>query len=102
MAVAHTRAQEGLTDISEFIYDHTPKAITDLIEKAWNMHRAAETLSHENKTRMEILREKLNGDCSDKCTNKVWFNCAMEVLQKNGIHPYVYAYAVRELLSLGR
>ena len=50
---------------------------------------------------MNILAEAKSGECIEGCGG-VWFDCAMEVLRNNNIHPVVFAVALRELLQNGR
>ena len=102
MSLANARKLEGLTDLAEFIYNRSPKAITDLIQNAWKMSEAASIIERENLKRMDILREKLKSECNNGCDGKAWVECATEVLRNNDIHPFVYAAAIRCLLTYGR
>lgn len=102
MSLANARKVEGLTDLAEFIYNRSPKAISDLIENAWKMNDAGRILEREKLKRMDVVKEKLKGNCTDGCDGKVWLECAIEVLRNNNIHPFVYAAAMRDLLINGR
>ena len=62
---------------------------------------AKENIQCEMKSRMEILCEKLGDDGCPGC-DKLWLNCAMEVLRNNKVHPFIFAAALRDLLINGR
>ena len=97
MSLANARKLEGLTDLAEFIYNRSPKTISDLIQNAWKMHDAASTLERESLKHMDILREKLSGECSVGCDGKVWVESAPEVIRNNNVHPFVYVAAMHDL-----
>ena len=100
-ALAKERKDEGQMDVANFIMSKSSKVLNELIDKTWKMQTANEKLEREKKSRMDILREKLADDCSPGC-NKLWLKCSLEVLRKNKVHPFVYAAAMRDLLTKGR
>jgi len=100
MAVANQRKQEGQTDLAEFILNNNSKTINEIIENTWKMQNAGNILTRQNKPRMDLIRETVEkGICPDQCQ---WLECARQVLSQNDINIYVYAAALRELLTKGR
>ena len=97
-AVAKERKDEGQMDVASFVLSKSSKVLNELIEKTWKMETAKENIQREIKSRMEILREKLGNDCCPGC-DKLWLNCAMEVLRNNKVHPFVFAAALRDLIN---
>ena len=77
------------------------KAVEELIENTWRMKNAQVKLDRKKKSRMQIVCEARNGDCVQGC-NMNWIRYAREVLKNNGIHPVVFASALKELLTKGR
>ena len=65
------------------------------------METAQVDILRENKSRMDILRGASEGECESACEGQ-WYECAIEVLNQNNIHPYIFAAALRELLEKGR
>ena len=100
-AEANSRKEEGQTDLAAFVLSRSSKALNDLIENTWKMHDAKATISREKTTRMEVLEKERSKSCVDGCDME-WYTCAREILQQNRINPYVYADAVRDLLTRGR
>lgn len=100
-AIAKERKDEGQMDLANFVLSKSSKVLNELIDKTWKMQKANENLQREKKSRMDILRENMSGDCSPGC-EKLWLKCAMEVLRNNKVHPFVYAAAIRDLLMNGR
>ncbi|CAB3996967.1 hypothetical protein DSY43_02735 [Paramuricea clavata] len=100
-AVAKVRKDQGQMDMANFILSKSSSVLNELIDKTWKMQTANEDLQRKKKSRMEILCERLSEDCSPGC-DKLWLECAIEVLRNNKIHPFVYAAAIRDLLINGR
>lgn len=65
------------------------------------MENATLELERETPSRLELLKICNEGQCTSLC-NKTWLTCALELLQKNIIHPFVYASAMRDALIKGR
>ena len=101
-ALANTQKSEGKTDLSEFIITKGMKAINDLIHATWKVHGAAAAIERESVPRMSLIRKVLEAEeCANGCQGR-WIKCATDVLRKNGVPPYVFAAAARELLGKGR
>lgn len=100
-AVANTRKQDGERDLARFVLNKTDKQLEEVIEKAYRLTNAGHELTRQNSSRFEILKQKSEGECVESC-DKLWLTSALEVLEKNKIHPVLYANAVRELLVQGR
>lgn len=101
LALAHEQKEQGKRDIAEFVFNRGPKVVAEVIDTAWEMKEAKETLDRSKKTRMEILQEALDSDCVTGC-NGLWYYCACQVLDRNGIAKSSFANAVKELLEKGR
>ena len=100
-AAAKKRKDEGQEDLANFVLTKSSKVLSELIDKTWKMETAGITLDRETKSRMDILREKVANDCVPGC-DKMWLECAMGTLRNNKLHPFVYAAAIRDLLTNGR
>jgi hypothetical protein len=59
------------------------------------------SLARRNTPRMDTIRKAAAAECVDACGGE-WLECALQVLRKNGLHPIVFAEAVRDLLVNGR
>lgn len=101
MSIAKTRSGEGQEDLANFIYSRSEKSLEDLIETTWKMHNSTAIITREQAKRIDVMRNFLNQECIEGC-DKLWYNSAIEVLNNNNIHPYMYAEALRELLIHGR
>ena len=100
-AAAKVRKEEGQKDLANFVLSKAPKAIRDLLENSWKMHNSCSTLERQKKSRMELIDQYSKENCVADC-NRSWIECALQVLNQNEIHPFVFAAAVRELLKKGR
>ena len=59
LACAETRKEEGLTDISEFVFSHSEKNIRELITKTWLMQKAPAEIARKHTSRMNLSTELL-------------------------------------------
>ena len=50
---------------------------------------------------MKVLQKVRFSSYIDGCEME-WYICSHDILQKNGINPYVYAHVIRDLLINGR
>ena len=100
-AAANSRKQEGQRDLAGYVLSKNPKSLLELINNTWKLKNASDEIERECKSRIEIIKEAVNVQCVDGC-NHDWISCALELLRFNKIHPFVYAAALRELISLGR
>ena len=100
-AAAKQRKNEGNKDLANYVMSRSAKKLEEILENAWKMEKAEGDIERQNKTRIEILRSTLQEECVIGC-NGQWFECANEVLQKNKLHPNIFAAAVRDLLEKGR
>lgn len=100
-AVAKKRKNEGEKDLATFVLSRSSKSITELIENSWKMENASNVLERNKISRIDLMRQKGQEPCIDGC-DKFWLKSAVEVLNKNNVHPYVYAAAVRDAIIKGR
>ena len=63
------------------------------------MHK--KTLERSKQSRIDLLIGAKNSACVEGC-NGDWLNCAVEILQRNGVSREFLANAVHELLPKGR
>lgn len=100
-AYAHEQREEGKTDLVQFILCKQPKVIPDLIDTTWRMKNAKEVLDRGRMTRMDLFNEASKEECRTGC-NRMWLQCANEILVNNGIDKTKFAEALVELLTKGR
>ncbi len=101
LAVANGQSEEGKKDLADFVLSRNSKGLHDLIEQTWKMKTASATLQRKKASRIDLIWNAADGECSLSCDGK-WLECAQEVLVNNKVHPILFAAAVRELLLLGR
>ena len=100
-AKAFEQKEAGKKDLANFLMSRSPKSLQDLIVTTWKMQDAVAQVQRNKTARMEVIRENAGKECAAGC-NGVWLECALEVLKNNGVHPIVFAVAMRELLTKGR
>lgn len=101
MAFANSQRQEGKTDLAEFVLNRGTKIVNEVISNAWEMRKADETLRRRNKSRMDILQEAYDTECTCEVDGE-WETCALEILHNNDIPPQQFAMCVKEALVKGR
>ncbi|CAB4040019.1 Hypothetical predicted protein, partial [Paramuricea clavata] len=101
MVLAKQQDVEGKADLTQFIYNQTPKKLNDLIATAWKMEMAATILERLNMLRMSVVETALEENCVDGC-DTIWIKCGKEVLRNNKVNAYVFAAAICDLLEKGR
>ena len=100
--IATEQQKAGKEDLCNFLVNRSPKSLQDLMMTTWKMHNAKASIARRNTPRMNIIREAVGvAECVEGCGGK-WLECALEVLRNNGLHPIVFAEAVRDLLVNGR
>ena len=98
---ANKRNEERKTDFAAFVLSRSSKFINDLIENTWKMNNAKASTERQKTTRMEILMKCQSKNCVDGCEME-WYECARQVLQLNGINPFVFTDVMRDLPARGR
>ena len=66
-AIAKERKKDGKVDLDNFLFSKSTKFINELIEKTWKMEVASEEVEREKKSRIDIIHDKINGNCSPGC-----------------------------------
>ena len=66
-ALAHQQKKEGKTDLVEFLVNRTPRAVADILNTAWEIENAADKLARSKKTRLELLQEAKEKECTEGC-----------------------------------
>ena len=101
LAFSNQQREEGKTDLAEFIVNRGKKVVNEVIDTAWEMESAQKTQERQSKTRIELLNDAHQQECT--CTtNSEWHNCALQVLARNNIAVDNFANCVKELLTKGR
>lgn len=101
LALAQEQKEQGKTDIAEFVVNRGQRVVAELINTTWEIRNAHQHLQRSRKSRLDILRDAQVEECVPGC-NGLWFYCASEILEKNGIDKGSFAKAVLELLEKGR
>ena len=100
-SVAHAQKLEGDLDLANFLLSRSKKSLSDLFDATRKMESATANVKRANMSRIDVLNAAFKGECC--CSdNREWFECASQVLNNNGIHPYVFAADMRKLLNEGR
>ena len=68
---------------------------------AWEIENAADKLARSKKTRLELLQEAKEKECTEGCDG-LWKICAEEILANNQVPLQVFCDAVWDLLIKGR
>ncbi|CAB4033143.1 Hypothetical predicted protein [Paramuricea clavata] len=101
MAFANIQKREGKTDLAEFVLNRGTKVVNIVISNAWEMKKAEETLRRRNTSRIDILQEAYEAECTCE-THREWEICALEILHNNDIPAHQFAMCVKESLVKGR
>lgn len=100
-ALAAEQKKEGKTDLAEFLINRTPRAVADILQTAWEIESAEDTLERSKKSRSQLLVEAKTSPCAEGC-NGDWLTCAHEILDNNGVSRQFFSNVVKELLTKGR
>jgi len=99
LALAQLQKEEGKVDVAEFIINRGTRAVADVLHTAWELSTAPQSLERQKKTRLQLIHEALHSNC---VCNGLWFECATQILQRNGIVHQAFSDAVKDLLQRGR
>ena len=97
--IACTQEGNGKKDLANYLLSRSLKSISDLFDAAKQMGTATSTMKRAQISRMEILEEASEKECN---CGREWFQCATQLMVSNGIHPFVFADRIRNLLISGR
>ena len=64
-ALAHQQKKEGKTDLVEFLVKRTPRAVADILNTTWEIENAADKPARSKKTRLELLQEAKEKQCTE-------------------------------------
>ena len=101
LALANDQRMAGKTDIAEFIVNRGSRVVAEVLETAWEMVAANDTLRRAEKSRLQLLEEAKESPCSPGCDG-LWLRCAKQVLERNGVARNSFSTSVRDLLEKGR
>ena len=106
LAIAESRRDDGQEDLAEFIFSRSERHLKELLNRTWLMKNATAKIvstktSRIETSRVEKVKEALRSDFVSNC-DKVWYECATEVLGLNSIDANFYARSVRDSLVHGR
>ena len=81
---------EGKTDLVEFLVNRMPRAVADILSNTeWEIDNAAEKLARSKKTRLELLQEAKEKECTEACDG-LWQICGEEILANNQLPLQVF------------
>lgn len=66
-ALVHQQEKEGKTDLVEFLVNRKPRAVVDIFNTAWEIENSAEKLARSKRTRLELLQEAKEKECTKGC-----------------------------------
>ena len=64
LAFSNQQREEGKTDLAEFIVNRGKKVVSEVIATAWEMESAQRTQERQGKTRIELLRDAYQHECT--------------------------------------
>ena len=79
LAFATKQEDEGKTDLAEFLINRGSKVVNELITNAWEMENAQVAQRRKEKSRMDLLRDACDGQCSSTEEGE-WLRCAIKVI----------------------
>ena len=96
---AEERRAEGLTDLSDYVFNHPERVIWELIDKSWKMASASTIILRQKKDRIDILNEyrKKGSVCGGE-----WIEAAKQLLELNKIPVGEFTTAIYRNLRCGR
>jgi len=101
LALANEQQELGKNDIAEFIINRGSKVVAEILTTAWEMKGAQATLERQAKSRLQLLQEANNAQCTGGC-HGMWYILATQILERNDVALTSFAVAVKELLIKGR
>ena len=99
-ALAETQRKEGKTDLHDFIITKGAKKVSELITTTLELESAPTDLIRSQETLLEILQDTLTQDCIEGCNN-LWYNTAIQTLERNSICISSFCNSIRTLLDKG-
>ncbi len=69
-----------------FVFSHNSKSRQEVIESAWKIQNAPDTIARSELSPIEIVNKAASGACSEGC-NGLWLTCAIELLRNNAGMP---------------
>ena len=101
LSLASIQSEEGLNDLKVFIANNPERVYRELISKTWKLEQAQNKIKRSSESRISRIIRFSQGDCVEKCEGK-WYDSAKQLLRNNNINVYVFAAALRDLLTNGR
>ena len=94
---------EERNDVRLFVMGKSEKNRMELIRTAWKIKKSKEISARKLKTRIQLLKEAAESECTLDCqTKKKWIDLALDLLSKNNHQPSKFAFQVRQALEQGR
>ena len=101
LSLAAQLQAQGKVALTRFIASRGSKCIENALLLAKELKDAPVQLERQSKSRLQLLRDVLEGPCVEGCGEQ-WMKCAVEAVRQNGIEISAFATAVYELLRYGR
>ena len=67
LALARQQKLKGKTDIAEFIVSRGAKVVSEVLDTAWEMENSTNDLERARKSRVQLLHEARQGECTEGC-----------------------------------
>ena len=99
--LAVQQEREGMTSLAEFIANRGYKVVEEALALAKEFSVAEEKFERAKKTRIQLLEENSEGECSKGCEGK-WFTAATALLERHGILVSSFCQAIYTALLEGR
>ena len=101
LSLATIQSEEGLNDLKVFIANNRERVCRELISKTWKLEQAQNKIKRISESRISRIIRFSQGGCVEKCEGK-WYDSAKQLLRNNNTNVYVFAAALRDLLTNGR
>ena len=98
VSLAAAQVREGKTTLAEFIANQESKVVDEAIQLAKEFAKAKACLKQSRKSRIELLKEELTGECIDGCEGK-WLTAAIQLLQRHEIEEHSFCNAISNALK---
>ena len=99
MSAATERRNLGDRVLYDYLFSLCRVTHQQLLEDAWSFENADKMIADENINRIKKLGEHAKTPCS---CNGLWFHCAKDLLEKNGIEYDLFSHALYISLKEGR
>ena len=101
VAFAVQQNRNGKTNLAKFIANRGARVVDEALQLATEFAEAEEKLARSKKTRLELLNEAYAGESASECRER-WLQCAINLIESNGIALSHFSGSMYTALQLGR